>query len=163
VQRTQFGDRACSIARTLDLIGEPWTPLILRDVMVGIRRFDQIQTELGISRKVLTERLKWLVECGVLERSEYSARPRRYEYVLTERGVDLCDVLIAMARFGDRWLDGGAGPPVLYRHRPCGNVAPAGPRCEHCDQPVHADSIDVLPGPGAAPAAAVSPAVSPAD
>ena len=64
MQRTQFGDMTCSIARTLDLIGEPWSPLILRDVMVGIRRFDQIQADLGISRKVLTERLKWLVDCG---------------------------------------------------------------------------------------------------
>lgn len=159
MQRTQFSDRACSIARTLDLIGEPWSPLILRDVMVGIRRFDQIQAELGISRKVLAERLKWLVECGVLARSEYSVRPRRYEYVLTAEGVDLCDVLIAMARFGDRWLAGSAGPPVLYQHRPCGHIAPAAPRCERCGEPIRADTIDVLPGPGASPAvdAGVSP------
>ncbi|MBL7498957.1 helix-turn-helix transcriptional regulator [Frankia sp. CNm7] len=148
MQRTQFGDLVCSIARTLDLIGEPWSPLILRDVMVGIRRFDQIQADLGISRKVLTERLKWLVERGVLARREYSARPPRHEYVLTDQGVDLCDVLIAMARFGDRWLAGPAGPPVLYRHRPCGHVAPADLYCAHCDQPIRADAIDVLPGPG---------------
>ena len=73
MQRTQFGDMTCSIARTLDVIGEPWSPLILRDVMVGINRFDQIQADLGISRKVLTERLKWLVDCDVLERREYRA------------------------------------------------------------------------------------------
>jgi len=157
VQRTQFGDMVCSIARTLDVIGEPWSPLILRDVMVGIRRFDQIQADLGISRKVLTERLKWLVERGVLARHEYSTRPTRYEYVLTDQGVDLCDVLIAMARFGDRWLAGAAGPPVLYRHRPCGHVAPASLRCVRCDQPITAATIDVLPGP-ALTAAATPPA-----
>jgi DNA-binding HxlR family transcriptional regulator len=85
VQRTTFGKLACSIARTLDVIGEPWSPLILRDVYVGINRFDQIQQDLQISRKVLTERLKWLIEAGVLERQEYSSRPPRHEYVLTTR------------------------------------------------------------------------------
>ena len=76
MQRTKFGDMACSIARTLDVIGEPWSPLILRDVYVGIDRFEQIQADLGISRKVLTERLKWLVECGVLERRQYETARR---------------------------------------------------------------------------------------
>ena len=78
MQRTKFGDlAACSIARTLDVIGEPWSPLILRDVYVGISRFDQIQADLGISRKVLTERLKWLVETGVLERRRVPGPPTR--------------------------------------------------------------------------------------
>ena len=154
MQRTQFGDMTCSIARTLDLIGEPWSPLILRDVMVGIRRFDQIQADLGISRKVLTERLKWLVDCGVLDRREYTARPPRYEYVLTDKGTDLCDLLLVMRRFGDRWLAGAAGPPVLYRHHTCGEIGTVELHCSRCDTPMRADNIDVLPGPGmAAPAA----------
>lgn len=147
MQRTQFGDMTCSIARTLDVIGEPWSPLILRDVMVGIRRFDQIQADLGISRKVLTERLKWLVDRGILARTEYSTRPARYEYVLTEMGTNLCDLLMVMVRFGDRWLAGEAGPPVVYRHHACGEVAGFDLRCTHCDAPMHADTIDVLPGP----------------
>ncbi|MGP7997236.1 MAG: winged helix-turn-helix transcriptional regulator [Streptosporangiaceae bacterium] len=154
MQRTQFGDMTCSIARTLDLVGEPWSPLILRDIMVGIRRFDQIQGDLGISRKVLTERLKWLVDCGVLERREYSARPPRSEYALTSKGTDLCDLLMVMVRFGDRWLAGPDGPPVLYRHHACGEITTAELRCTHCGQPMHADTIDVLPGPGMAVAAA---------
>jgi DNA-binding HxlR family transcriptional regulator len=154
MQRTQFGDMTCSIARTLDVIGEPWSPLILRDVMVGIRRFDQIQADLGISRKVLTERLKWLVDCGVLERRAYSARPPRSEYVLTDKGTDLCDLLMVMVRFGDRWLAGPEGPPVLYRHQICGEITTAELRCTHCGAPMHADSIDVLPGPGTAAASA---------
>ena len=150
MQRTQFGDMTCSIARTLDVIGEPWSPLILRDVMVGIRRFDQIQADLGISRKVLTERLKWLVDRGILTRTEYSTRPPRYEYVLTQMGTDLCDLLMVMVRFGDRWLAGEAGPPVVYRHHTCGQVTGFDLRCTHCDAPMHADTIDVLPGPALA-------------
>ena len=77
MQRTQFGEMACSIARTLDVAGEPWSPLIIRDVYIGISRFDQLQQSLGISRKVLAERLRWLTDNGVLERREYSARPHR--------------------------------------------------------------------------------------
>jgi DNA-binding HxlR family transcriptional regulator len=149
VQRTRFDDMACSIARTLDVIGEPWSPLILRDIYVGIDRFDQIQADLGISRKVLTERLKWLVESGVLERREYSARPPRYRYGLTTKGAELCDLLLVMVRWGDRWTDDGAGPPVLYRHRACGQIGHVDLRCTHCDRPMHALDIDVLPGPGA--------------
>ena len=120
MQRTQFGEMACSIARTLDVIGEPWSPLILRDVFVGISRFDQIQADLGISRKVLAERLKWLVDTGVLEQREYSAKPPRHDYVLTAKGRELCDLLMVMVRWGDRWTAGAAGPPVLYRHHACG-------------------------------------------
>ncbi len=149
MQRTSFGDMACSIARTLDVIGEGWAPLILRDVFVGINRFDQLQGDLGISRKVLAERLKHLVEHEVLERHAYSSRPERFEYVLTERGRELVQVLMVMVRWGDRWLAGEAGPPVLYRHHPCGEVAHVELRCSHCGEPMGPDSIDVLAGPGA--------------
>lgn len=148
MQRTKFGEMACSIARTLDVFGEPWTPLILRDVYVGIGRFEQIQSDLGISRKVLTERLKWLVETGVLERRQYEERPPRYEYVLTTKGVDLCDVLLVMVRWGDKWADDGAGPPVLYRHTACGEISHVELRCAHCGEPMRATDVEILPGPG---------------
>jgi DNA-binding HxlR family transcriptional regulator len=150
MQRTNFGDMACSIARTLDVIGEPWSPLVLRDIWVGMNRFDQIQADLGISRKVLAERLGHLVEHGVLEKQAYDNRPR-YEYVLTEKGRELVDVLVVMAGWGDRWLAGEAGPPVLYRHHACGEIGRVDLRCSHCGEPMHADDIDVLSGPGAAP------------
>ncbi len=157
MQRTHFGDMACSIARTLDVIGEPWSPLILRDVWVGLRRFDEIQADLGISRKVLTERLNHLVERDVLERRAYDRRPR-FEYHLTTRGTELIDVLMVMAGWGDRWLAGTAGPPVLYRHHACGEVSGVQLRCDRCGEPVHAGDIDVLPGPGsAAPAGETTP------
>jgi DNA-binding HxlR family transcriptional regulator len=150
MQRTQFGDMACSIARTLDVIGEPWSPLILRDVYVGINRFEQLQQELGISRKVLTERLRWLVEQGVLERREYSNRPPRHEYLLTTKGQELCDLLLVMVRWGDRWTAGEAGPPVLYRHHACHEISHVELACSVCGQPMSALDLDVLPGPGAA-------------
>lgn len=151
MQRTRFGDMACSIARTLDVIGEPWSPLILRNVYVGVTRFEQLQQSLGISRKVLAERLKWLVENGVLERRAYSARPPRHEYTLTVKGMELCDLLLVMARWGDRWTAGEAGPPVLYRHHACGEIGHAELHCSACGRPMHATDVDVLPGPGAAP------------
>jgi DNA-binding HxlR family transcriptional regulator len=150
MQRTRFGDMACSIARTLDVIGEPWSPLILRDVFVGIDRFEKIQADLRISRKVLTERLKWLVESGVLERRQYESHPPRYEYALTAKGTELVDLLMVMVAWGDRWTDDGAGPPVLYRHRACGHISHVELRCAHCGTPMHAGDVELLPGPGAA-------------
>jgi DNA-binding HxlR family transcriptional regulator len=147
MQRTSFADMACSIARTLDVAGEPWSPLILRDVWVGLSRFEQLQADLGISRKVLTERLNHLVEQGVLERRPYDRRPR-YEYVLTQKGTELVDLLMVMVAWGDRWLAGEAGPPVLYRHHACGEISSVELRCAHCGEPMRANDIDLLAGPG---------------
>ena len=152
MQRTRFGEMACSIARTLDIAGEPWSPLILRDVFVGITRFDDIQRDLRISRKVLAARLKWLVEQGVLERRAYSEHPPRHDYGLTQKGFDLCGVLLAIAAWGDRWTAGDTGPPVLYRHRTCGKLTRAELRCARCGDRLHAHDVDVEPGPGAASA-----------
>jgi DNA-binding HxlR family transcriptional regulator len=148
MQRTDFGEMACSIARTLDVIGEPWSPLILRDVWVGMNRFEQIQGDLGISRKVLTERLNHLVDEGVLERQPYDKRPR-FEYVLSDKGRELLDVLMVMKGWGDRWQAGKAGPPVRYRHHACGEISDVDLRCAHCGEPMHGADVDVLPGPGA--------------
>jgi DNA-binding HxlR family transcriptional regulator len=149
MQRTSFGDMACSIARTLDVIGEPWSPLILRDVWVGLSRFDQLQADLGISRKVLTERLNHLVGRGILERRPYDRRPR-HEYVLTEQGTELLKILMVMVAWGDKWLAGPAGPPVLYRHHTCGEISRPKLTCAHCGEPMPPGSIALLPGPGAA-------------
>ncbi|GAB3979084.1 helix-turn-helix domain-containing protein [Plantactinospora veratri] len=149
MQRTRFAEMACSIARTLDVVGEPWSPLILRDVYAGITRFDQIQQDLGISTKVLAERLRWLVDNGVLQRREYSNRPPRYEYLLTDKGQELCDLLLVMVRWGDRWTAGEAGPPVLHRHRTCGQVGHVELSCSACGEPIRAADVDLLPGPGA--------------
>ncbi|WP_309102887.1 helix-turn-helix domain-containing protein [Microbacterium sp.] len=149
MQRTDFGAMACSIARTLEVIGDSWSPLVLRDVYVGLTRFEQIQADLGISRKVLTERLNHLVAHGVLRREPYDQRPR-FEYVLTQKGTELVDLLMVMVRWGDTWLAGEAGPPVLYRHHACGEISAVDLRCAHCGEPMHARDVDVLAGPGAA-------------
>nr|WP_042189931.1 helix-turn-helix domain-containing protein [Kibdelosporangium sp. MJ126-NF4]CEL18982.1 Transcriptional regulator, HxlR family [Kibdelosporangium sp. MJ126-NF4]CTQ95215.1 Transcriptional regulator, HxlR family [Kibdelosporangium sp. MJ126-NF4] len=148
MQRTQFGEMACSIARTLDVVGEPWTPLILRDIYVGISRFDRIQQDLGISRKVLTERLKWLAANDVIERRLYSGG--RFEYVLTGKGFELVELLLVMVKWGDRWTSGHAGPPVLYRHHACGRISHVELVCSDCHQPMTPTDIDILPGPGTA-------------
>ena len=115
MQRTNFGEMACSIARTLDVIGEPWSPLILRDVWVGFTRFEQLQADLGISRKVLTERLNHLVDRGVLARRAYDQRPR-YEYVLTAKGTELIDAADGDGRLG--------GQVAGRRGRPAGPLPP---------------------------------------
>jgi len=146
--RTRFADMACSIARTLDVAGESWSPLILRDVWIGIDRFDDLQRDLGISRKVLAERLKWLVGQGVLERRQYCEHPPRHEYALTEKGRELVDVLLAITAWGDRWTAGEDGPPVLLRHEACGQITHAELRCAQCGEPLHSGDVQVELGPG---------------
>jgi DNA-binding HxlR family transcriptional regulator len=123
---------------------------VLRDVWVGIDRFDDIQRDLGVSRKVLAERLKHLVEEGMLERRRYSERPARHEYVLTPKGSGFVDVLMARAAWGDRWTAGDAGPPVLRRHRACGKITQVELRCSACGEIMHSADVDVEPGPGLA-------------
>jgi DNA-binding HxlR family transcriptional regulator len=148
MQRTDFSQMACSIARTLHVIGEPWSPLILRDVLAGLARFDEIQADLGISRKVLAERLTWLVDNDVLRKERYSGHPSRFEYALTLKGRDLCDLLLVMTAWGDRWAAGSDGPPVLYRHATCGGLSHVELHCSHCKKPMRADEISFEDGPG---------------
>jgi DNA-binding HxlR family transcriptional regulator len=103
MQRKRFSDMPCPIARTLDIVGERWTLLILRDVSCGVRRFDDLQERLGIARNILTQRLAWLVDEGVLEKQAYETRPLRYEYRLTPKGRGLFPVLITLMTWGQRW------------------------------------------------------------
>ena len=140
---------SCSVARTLDVVGERWTALIVRDILVGVSRFEPICRDLGISRKVLSERLTDLEEHGVIERVAYQEHPRRYDYVLTEKGVDLAYVLLAMKVWGDRWVAGENGPPMVLRHERCGAVADVRPACSSCGEPLLPGEVTPLPGPGA--------------
>lgn len=105
MHRTSFADDVCPIARTLDVIGDPWTPLVLRDIHQGITRFDALQANLGISRKVLAQRLAALQEHGVIEREAYQDNPPRYDYRLTDKGRSLGPVLRAMITWGERWTE----------------------------------------------------------
>src|SRR3954453_10965981 len=148
MQRTDFSRMRCSIARSLAAAGEPWSPLVLRDIWVGINRFDDLQRDLGISRKVLADRLRHLVEQGMVDRRPYSDHSARYEYVLTQKGFEFVDALMIMAQWGDRWTAGDAGPPVLRRHRPCGQVTQIDLRFDAGGEIVTSSDIDVEPGPG---------------
>jgi DNA-binding HxlR family transcriptional regulator len=129
--RRDYSGQHCSIARTLELLGERWTLLVIRDILEGRRRFDQIQSSLGVARNVLASRLARLVEEGILEKRPYGTHPRRHEYFLTEKGLDLWPVLIAMLDWGDRHLADG-GPPTLITHKHCGGRVDGRGYCERC-------------------------------
>lgn len=131
----------CSIARALDIVGEWWTPLILRDVFRGIRRFEELQTSLGIARNILSDRLSTLVEGGVLERRRYQEHPARYEYRLTDMGRDYYRVLLALKQWGDRWLAEDEGPPVTLIHASCGHEVTPVLACSHCGEPITARDV----------------------
>jgi DNA-binding HxlR family transcriptional regulator len=143
-----YDDQVCSIARALEVLGERWTLLIVRDALLGLHRFDDLQRSLGVARNVLTDRLSRLVEAGVLDRVPYQQRPRRFEYQLTELGRELAVPAIALMHWGDRHLAGDAGPPRITRHRSCGGPVRAALVCTNCGEPISAGELDVLPGPG---------------
>jgi DNA-binding HxlR family transcriptional regulator len=145
---------ACSVARTVSVIGDRWSLLILRDCFLRVRRFEDFQARLGITRHLLADRLKKLVEAGVLARVPYQERPRRYEYRLTEKGLDLNPVLLALVHWGDTHMAGGRGRPRLYEHRDCGQLFDPVMSCSVCGGAVTARNIRILDGPGAVPAAA---------
>jgi DNA-binding HxlR family transcriptional regulator len=151
VQRTPFGEIACSIARTFDVVGEPWTALVLRDVYAGITRFDDLQGDLGLSSKVLADRLRMLVEHGILQKHPYQDRPARYDYLLTAKGEELVVAVFALLAWGDRWADGGAGPPVLLRHLTCGLDTRPTVSCDECRASLRSGELMPHPGPGARP------------
>lgn len=142
-----FDDMQCSIARTLDIIGDRWTPLVLRDIALGVSRFDAIQRDLGLSRKVLAQRLQALVDHGVVGRTPYQENPPRHDYTLTEKGTDLAMVLLAIQTFGDRWAFGEAGPPLQWRHLGCGEISSPVVCCEHCGEQVRPGDAVPVPGP----------------
>jgi DNA-binding HxlR family transcriptional regulator len=148
MQRTPFEHLPCSIARTLDVVGEWWSLLIVRNVFYGVRRFEPLRASLNISRKVLSQRLETLVRRGILEPRPYQARPPRHEYRLTPMGVDLFPVLMALSRWGDRWLSAGNSPPTLFRHSKCGRVTQARVVCGGCGEELGAHNLRPVLGPG---------------
>jgi DNA-binding HxlR family transcriptional regulator len=149
MQRTDFQTMPCSIARTLAVVGEAWTPLILRDIVFGLTKFDELQRDLGVATNILADRLTTLVEHGLLTRTPYQRRPLRYRYELTDKGADLVPVLLALMRWGDRWAVEPAGPPVTIVHHTCGEVTEAVATCSVCARPLEAGDIGARGGPGA--------------
>jgi DNA-binding HxlR family transcriptional regulator len=147
VQRKSFADMNCSVAQCLEIVGEWWTLLILRDVFLGYSRFDEFESRLGIARNVLTQRLERLVDAGVLERVPYQERPVRHDYLLTEKGRDLWQVVTAMRQWGDRWA-APDGSPVELVHHACGEVVNVVPSCSHCGEQLTTRDVKARPGPG---------------
>jgi DNA-binding HxlR family transcriptional regulator len=150
MRRTSFEDMRCSVAQCLEVVGDWWSLLIIRDAFLGVTRFDDFQDRLGISRNVLNQRLIHLVDKGVLTRVPYQDRPPRYDYRLTEKGRDLWMVVTAMRQWGDRWA-APDGPPLQVRHRTCGEITEAVPTCSVCGERLDVHSVVDEVGPGAAP------------
>lgn len=160
-RRTDLSAMPCSIARTLEVVGDHWTLLIIRDAFYGLRRFEDFQRDLGIARNILTDRLNRLVDHGVFERHLYEQHPPRHEYRLSDKGRDLLPVVLAMMSWGDRW-ETDNGPPVTLTHTSCGHVTLPTVTCSECGEQLHA--VDLRADPirirGAEP---VAPSLVPED
>ena len=149
--RSDYQGQNCSAARTLEVVGERWTILIIRDAFLGVRRFDLFQKRLGIARNVLQNRLERLVDAGIMRRVPYQERPERFEYRLTRAGVDLWPVVVALMEWGDSHAAPADGPPILLMHKDCGGRIDGRRRCEKCGADVDAWDAEAKVGPGAVP------------
>lgn len=143
---------ACSIARATEIVGERWTPLILRDLFVGMSRFEVLRRDLGIASNVLTARLDKLEQHGIVQRHQYQTNPVRHEYLLTVKGHDLYPVIATLVAWGDKWLAGEDGPPALIVHTDCGDATAAVTVCSECGGVLHAGNTRSARGPGGRPA-----------
>jgi DNA-binding HxlR family transcriptional regulator len=146
-KRSTVAEKNCSIARTVAVVGDTWTLLVLREAFMGVRRFDQMQRDLEIARNVLADRLHGLVANGVLDRVQYQERPPRHEYRLTQKGRDLYPALVALMQWGDRYAC-DAGPPVTLVHRSCEHHTEPYLACSHCGEALEARDVRAQPGPG---------------
>lgn len=150
MQWEELDQQPCSLARTLSVIGDRWTLLILRDCFMKVRRFDDFHARLGIGRPILADRLQKLVDNFVLTKVAYQTNPLRYEYRLTPKGLDLHPVIMAIVHWGDVHMAGKKGRPILHRHLACGHHFEPVLVCSHCGDPVTARDMVNEPGPGAA-------------
>jgi DNA-binding HxlR family transcriptional regulator len=146
--RSDYDTQVCSIARALEVVGERWTLLIIRDAQLGLRRFEEFQESLGIARNVLTSRLTKLVDEGLLERVCYQERPARYEYRPTGKAQDLLTAVLALMHWGDEHAEDPAGPPRVTSHAGCGGNVRERLVCTKCGKALGPDAVQVLPGPG---------------
>jgi len=145
----ELAEQRCSVARTVAVIGDRWTLLILRDLFLGVRRFEDFERRLGISRSVIADRLKVLVDEGVLRKEPYQQQPVRHEYRLTDKGLELHPVVMAIVHWGDAHYAGEAGAPLLHRHRTCGCDFHPVMTCSSCGDAIAPREVEVRPGPGA--------------
>ena len=151
-----YETQVCSIARSLEAIGDRWTMLVVRDAFLGVRRFEEFQDRLGVARNILSDRLGRLVDEGILEKRPYQERPQRFEYRLTEKGRDLFPVMISLMKWGDAYALDPGGPPMLVLHRDCGGQVTEQLVCDRCGEPMTARNSETRPtrarsSPGARP------------
>ena len=151
----EIGDIDCSVARSLSVVGDRWTLLILRDCFLGRRRFDDFLASLDVSPHLLSTRLGKLVEAGILERTPYCERPVRCDYRLSEKGRDLYPVIASLVRWGDRWMAGDDGPPVELVHESCGHATTPLLACSECGETIEPRDVRAVlrPSAGRAPSA----------
>lgn len=148
VKRTDTSAWPCPIARSANVLGDHWNLLIVRQACLGTRRFDDFQAALGTGRNILSQRLARLVDEGLLDRVRYQDNPPRHEYRLTDKGRDVFPILAAMAAWGDRWLTGPEGTPLVLHHTPCDHDMVATVVCSECAEPIDVRQVRAHPGPG---------------
>lgn len=148
MRNTSFASMHCSLAQSLELIGDWWTPLVLRDLYLGLNRFDQFVADLGISRNLLTDRLSTLVDGGLVRRTPYQQNPVRHSYELTEAGRELVPILMALTAWGDRWATPPAGQPIRFTHTTCGKLTTPTVCCSECGETLEMADVAPSPGPG---------------
>jgi DNA-binding HxlR family transcriptional regulator len=148
VKRTDTSGWPCTIARSVDVLGDHWNLLLIRQACLGTRRFDDFQAALGIGRNILTRRLNRLVGEGLLARVEYRQSPPRCEYRLTDKGREVYPILAAMAAWGERWLTGPEGSPLTLHHTACDHDMHAVVVCSECNRPLHVRQVRAKAGPG---------------
>jgi DNA-binding HxlR family transcriptional regulator len=136
---------ACSIARTLDVLGDTWSVLVMREMFLGTHRFDQFQAHLGIARNILAARLRRLGDHGILAKRVYQEHPPRFEYHLTRKGVDLYPVIIGLMQWGDHYLAGADGGPVVLEHTRCGQLTELVQACRACGEAIDPREMRALP------------------
>lgn len=149
MRRASFRDMNCSIAQSLEIVGEWWTLLVLRDAFFGVTRFEDFQERLGIARNILSTRLETLVGAGVLKRVTYDEARGRADYVLTRKGRALWPVLTALREWGDEWVLGRSNAPVEMVHTACGTRSRAVLHCDECGEPLKLGELSLVDGPGA--------------
>jgi DNA-binding HxlR family transcriptional regulator len=147
--QSTYRDQDCSVAAALEVVGERWTLLIVRSVMLGSHRFEELRAALGIATNVLQARLARLVEEGILERRAYQENPPRHEYRLTDKGMALWPTIASLMSWGDAYLRDA--PPLVFRHRDCGGTVDDHRICASCGEPLAAADVVAEAGPGAGP------------
>lgn len=144
---SEIGRMKCPVARTLSIVGDPWTLLILRELFLRSRRFEEFQGYTGMAPYLLASRLKQLTKDGILDKRAYQERPPRYEYRLTDKGLELYPVVLAMSQWGNRWMSDASGPPLTLTHKHCDSHSAPHLVCPECGEAVGARDMraEIMP------------------